>query len=90
MPKVSSARGSYSCTTLIVACFDIAMAILSMGENTLELKLRLCYRNMTFNIINHLHIGQGLMGATHYSLVYGMKVILLVKIEMGSLRVALE
>ena len=28
--------------------------------------------------------------ATYYSLVYGMKVILLVKIEMGSLRVALE
>ena len=29
-------------------------------------------------------------GATPYSLVYGMKAVLPVKIEMGSLRVALE
>ena len=29
-------------------------------------------------------------GATPYSLVYGMKVVLLVETEMGSLRVALE
>ena len=29
-------------------------------------------------------------GATPYSLVYGMKTMLLVEIEMGSLRVALE
>ena len=29
-------------------------------------------------------------GATPYSLVYGMEVVLLVEIEMGSLRVALE
>ena len=30
------------------------------------------------------------IGATPYSLVYGMEVVLLVKTEMGSLRVALE
>ncbi|KAL6347639.1 hypothetical protein AAG906_026167 [Vitis piasezkii] len=30
---VSDAWGSYSCTTLRVACFDIAMAILSMGSH---------------------------------------------------------
>ena len=31
MPRVSDAWRSYSCSTLRVACFDIAMAILSMG-----------------------------------------------------------
>ena len=30
------------------------------------------------------------IGATHYSLVYGMKTVLLVETEMGSFRVALE
>ena len=30
------------------------------------------------------------IGATPYSLVYGMEVVLLVEIEMGSLRVALK
>ncbi|RVW12712.1 hypothetical protein CK203_111454 [Vitis vinifera] len=83
MLKVLDAQGSYSCTTLRVACFDITMAIL--GEHTLELKSKLCYRNMASNITDHLHTG-----ATPYFLVYGMKFVLLVKTEMGSLRVALE
>ena len=30
------------------------------------------------------------IGATHYSLVYGMEAVLLVEIEMGLLRVTLE
>ncbi|RVW29884.1 hypothetical protein CK203_102253 [Vitis vinifera] len=39
-----------------------------------------CYRDIVFSII----------GATPYSSVYGMEVMLLVEIEMGSLRVTLE
>ncbi|RVW72389.1 hypothetical protein CK203_056262 [Vitis vinifera] len=55
MLRVLDVRGSYSCTTLRVACFDITMAIL--GEHTLELKSKLCYRNMASNITDHLHTG---------------------------------
>ncbi|KAL6340146.1 hypothetical protein AAG906_040582 [Vitis piasezkii] len=39
-----------------------------------------CYRDIVFSII----------GATPYSSVYGMEVMLPVEIEMGSLRVTLE
>ncbi|RVW58814.1 hypothetical protein CK203_104003 [Vitis vinifera] len=45
------------------------------------------------DIIDLQHIGHrptGSRGATPYSLVYGMEVVLLVETEMGSLRVALE
>ncbi|KAL6342189.1 hypothetical protein AAG906_006803 [Vitis piasezkii] len=60
--------GSYSCTTLRVACFDITMAIL--GEHTLELKSKLCYRNMASNITDHLHTGHKLKES--YTLLLGV------------------
>ncbi|KAL6323895.1 hypothetical protein AAG906_005892 [Vitis piasezkii] len=65
----------------IIYRYGVPHELISDREYISEWMLTLYYRDTVSNIINHLHTR-----ATPYSLVYGMEVVLPIKIEMGSLR----